>query len=167
MNISEKQQKIIELLKDFCLKKLNEEYFQLAKKLLIKLTQEKEIIYKTGDPEVWTVAIIQTIGDINMIFERNSEPQITVNEINEFYGTNKSTTRKRSKIIKEIFDLDVFNPEFSTQKTKESNPLNKLVMIDGFLVPIESLPKRYQDLIKKNRDIKNESNNDTKDNNEI
>ena len=44
-----------------------------------------------------------------------------------------------------------WNPEFSTQRMTESNPLNNQVVVDGFFVPLDSIPEDLQEMVKKER----------------
>jgi len=51
-----------------------------------------------------------------------------------------------------MFDMWYYSPEFSTQKMTGSNPLNNMVMVDGFIVPLDSIPADLQELVKKERE---------------
>ena len=39
----------------------------------------------------------------------------------------------------------------NTQRMTENNPLNNLVVVDGFFVPLDSIPEDLQEMIKKER----------------
>ena len=41
-----------------------------------------------------------------------------------------------------------FSPEFSTQRMKESNPFTQMVMVDGFIVPIDTIPDDLQQMVR-------------------
>jgi hypothetical protein len=45
-----------------------------------------------------------------------------------------------------------FNPECSTQRMSESNPLNNMVMVDGFIVPLSTLPEDIQQKVRTERE---------------
>jgi hypothetical protein len=47
-----------------------------------------------------------------------------------------------------MFNLWYYNPEFSTQKMAESNPFNKLVMVDGITITLDSLPNDLQQMVR-------------------
>ncbi len=47
--------------------------------------------------------------------------------------------------------IDCFDNEFSTQNNIEKNPLNDIVMLDGFIVPISKLPPEYQERVREAR----------------
>jgi hypothetical protein len=101
--------------------------------------------------EVWAAAIIHALGTINFLFDKASQPYSTVDEINQFFGTKKATTTGKSKIIRDLLKLGYFDNEFSTSRIKEDNPLNKMVMVNGLIVPIDTLPAQYQEIVRQAR----------------
>lgn len=44
-----------------------------------------------------------------------------------------------------------YSPEFSTQRMTVSNPFNQMVKVDGFIVPLDTLPEDVQQLVKEAR----------------
>ena len=50
-----------------------------------------------------------------------------------------------------MFDMWHFSPEFSTEKMSKDNPFNNMVMVDGFIVPIDTLPVDLQEMVKEAR----------------
>jgi len=149
--IKNKEKKLLELTGSFCSQKLDDDYYQLCEKLILKLGRKRDVPFKSGKLEIWSAAIIYTIGSINFLFDRSFEPYVTAEEISEFFGTKKSTVSNKAKRIKDMFKLMYYDPEFSTQKMIESNPLNDLVMVDGFIVPLSSIPVDLQKMVKKER----------------
>ncbi|MCG2714662.1 MAG: hypothetical protein L6422_00015 [Candidatus Marinimicrobia bacterium] len=47
-----------------------------------------------------------------------------------------------------MFNLWHYNPEFSTQVMTENNPFNNMVMVDGFIVPLDTIPEDFQERVK-------------------
>lgn len=149
--IKERQEKILDLVRDFCAKKLDEEYFELAERLTQKLGRKRTNPLSTGKTKVWAAGIIHALGTINFLFDKSFEPFVSVDEINEYFGTNKSTTGNKSRQIRDMFNLDRWNNEFSTSKMIDNNPFNNLVMVDGLIVPVDTLPEQYQDMVRQAR----------------
>lgn len=149
--IKEKQDAILNLVRDFCAKELDTEYFELSEKLIAKLGRKRTVPFVTGKPEVWAAAVIHALGSINFLFDKNSKPHKSVDEINAFFGTSKSTVTSKSKQIRDLLDLWHFDKEFSTQTMKQNNPINNLVMVDGMIVPVSTLPEEFQEMVKKAR----------------
>lgn len=144
----EKEQMLIELVSNFCQDKLNEEYETLCIELVKKLGRKRNVPFMTGKLEIWAASIIYTIGNLNFLFDKSFEPYIRSSDIHEYFGTKSSTVVAKSKVIRDLLKLDRFNNEFSTNRMSESNPFNQYVMVDGFIVTIDSLPEEYQQMVK-------------------
>jgi hypothetical protein len=149
--IKEQQEKILALTRSFCTKELNEEYAQLSEKLILKLSRKRTVPFITGKPEIWAASVIHALGTINFLFDKSTNPHKSVDDINTFFGTSKSTVTSKSKQIRDLLDLWHFDKEFSTQDMKHSNPLDNLVMVDGIIVPVSSLPDEFQEMVKQVR----------------
>jgi Domain of unknown function (DUF6398) len=149
--VDEQKQKILALVREFCAKKLNEEYFELAERLIQKLGRKRNVPFISGKPEIWAAGIIQALGTINFLFDKSFEPYVSVDDINNFFRTSKSTTGNKSKQIRDLLKLDRWNNEFSTKQMQESNPFSNFVMVNGFIVSIDNLPEEYQQIVKQAR----------------
>ncbi|MEM6273033.1 MAG: DUF6398 domain-containing protein [Bacteroidota bacterium] len=148
-----KQQKqiVLQLIRDFCAKKLNDDYFQLGEKLTEKLGRKRSYPLASGKPEIWAAAIMHALGSINFMFDRSSEPHLSVSELNEFFGTKQATVTNKSKTIRQMFKLSYWDSDFSLQAVAAQNPLNNLVMVDDLMVPLDSLPEEYQAMVREVR----------------
>ena len=76
---------------------------------------------------------------------------MTAEQISEYFGTKNSTVSNKARQIKDMFNLWHFSPEFSTQRMTESNPFNNMVMMDGFIVPLDTIPEDLQEMVKEAR----------------
>ena len=137
IDLQEKQQKIQDLIEQFCNKNLDKEYLFLSTKLIQKLGRKRTAPLSTGKPEIWAAAIIHALGTINFLFDKSFEPYVTIDEINNFFGTSKSTTGSKSKQIREMLNLNVWDKDFSTMYIRNNNPFANLGMLDGFIVPLD------------------------------
>jgi hypothetical protein len=50
-----------------------------------------------------------------------------------------------------MLNLGYFSPEFSTQKMSDENPFNDLVMVDGLIESMQTLPDNLQTTVKEER----------------
>jgi hypothetical protein len=144
--IIEKRQEIIRLVKSFCNEKLNEEYAALAEKLICKLGRKRNVPFVSGQVVIWAAAVIHALGTINFLFDKSSEPSVSIDEINDFFGTKKSTTGNKSKEIRDLLKLGYWDEEFSIKDLAKRNPYKDFVLVDDFIVPINSLPEEYQEM---------------------
>ena len=150
-DIKDREKKLTELTETFCTQKLDDEYSRLCKKLIKKLSRKRDVPYKRGNIEIWAAAVVYAIGSINFLFDKSFEPYVTPEQISEYFVTKNSTVSNKARQIKDMFDLGYYNPEFSTQGMAETNPLNSMVMVDGFIVPLDSIPVELQEMVKQAR----------------
>lgn len=146
--IKQKEDRLIEMTRAFCSQKLDDDYFQLCEKLIKKLGRKRDVPFQRGKLEIWAAAVVYAIGSINFLFDKSFEPYMTADQISEYFGTKKSTVSNKAREIKDMFDMWHFSPEFSSTRMVESNPFNKMVMVDGFIVPIDTLPDDLQQMVR-------------------
>ena len=133
--IIEKQQQIIALTNKFCKEILqDDEYATLAEKMVLKMGRKRNVPFETGQIEIWAAAIIHALGSINFLFDKSSKPYTTLDELNQFFDTKKTTTGGKSKIIRDLLKLSYWDSEFSTRRMKGNNPFDGLMMMNGFIV---------------------------------
>ena len=149
--IKEREEKLLELTGTFCSQKLNDDYFLLCENLVKKMGRKREVPFKRGKLEIWAAAVIYAIGSINFLFDKSFEPHVTANQISDYFGTKNSTVSNKARKIREMFNLTMFDNEFSTEHMKATNPFNDLVMVDDLIVPLSSIPEDLQELVRKER----------------
>ncbi len=149
--VKKREKELLRLTGTFCSQRLDDDYRQLCEKGILKLGRKKEVPFKRGKIEIWAAAIVYAIGSINFLFDKSFEPFVRAEEISEYFGANNSTVSNKARQIKDMLDLWYFNPEFSTRHMIESNPLNDMVMVDGFIVPLSSIPEDMQEMVRKER----------------
>ena len=119
----------------FCDQYLDEECKNLCSKLINKMARKRNVPFESGRLSIWAASIIHAIGSINFLFDASSRPYSSLDTLASHFGTSKSTTSQKSKLIRDMFKLDHYDSEFSTSKMKESSPFNDLVMVNGYIVP--------------------------------
>lgn len=151
--LKEKVDKITKLAANFCAQKLNEEYFELAEKVIGKLSRKKPSPLLRGKEEIWAAGVVHAIGHVNFLYDNSFEPYITFDELNEYFGTKKSSVGNKAAEIRKMFKMNrLTNFDFMTDSRKEDHPIYNTVMVDGFIVPISSIPEEYQQIVKEARE---------------
>ena len=113
--------------------------------------RKRDVPFKRGKLEIWAAAVVYTIGLINFLFDQSFEPYMTAQEISDYFGTKNSTVSNKARQIREMFNLTMFDNEFATEHMNETNPFNDLVMVDGLIVPLSTIPEHLQELVRKER----------------
>ena len=141
--------KITELTTSFCRQKLNDQYFELVEKVIGKLSRKRPSPLIKGKEEIWAAGVVHAIGQVNFLYDKSFEPIITFDELNEYFATKKSSVGNRAAEIRKMLKMDGSSKfDFMTDYIKENDPLYNMVMVDGFIVPISSIPEEYQKTVK-------------------
>lgn len=151
LEIEKRKTLIINLIREFCSQKLNDDYLELSIRLIEKLGRKRTVPFMTGKIEIWAAAVIHALGSINFLFDKSFKPYVAIDEINNFFGTKKTTTGSKSKEIRDLLGLTYFNNKFLTQHRIDNNPLNNLVSVNGFIVPVDTLPSEMQNVVRQAR----------------
>ena len=149
--IDDRRKKILDLVREFCAKELDEEYFELAERLTQKLLRKRSKPLDSGQPQIWAASIIHALGTINFLFDKSFEPYISLDDLNNHFGTSKTTTAAKSKQIRDLLKIDRWDNEFSTKRMVDDNPFNNLVMVDDLILPLDSLPEELQNAVRQAR----------------
>lgn len=151
--LRERIEKIKELVGSLCTQKLNEEYFSLSEKVIDKLGRKRPSPLLRGKEEIWAAGVIHAIGFVNFLFDKSTEPYLSADELNSFLGTKNSTVSNKAAQIRDLLQMDrLTNAEYMTRAMKDWNPLFNMVMVDGLMLPISSLPEEYQQLVREARE---------------
>ncbi|MEI7473907.1 MAG: DUF6398 domain-containing protein [bacterium] len=133
--INEKKKQLIELTTRFCDEKLDEEYKNLSKKLIEKMSRKRQVSFLSGRIEIWAAAIIYAVGSVNFLFDKSTKPYVRGDEISSYFCTSSSTVSQKAKIIRDMFHIDRFSTEFLTETRMKSyeeifKPFADLMMLE-------------------------------------
>jgi hypothetical protein len=136
---------LMRLTGEFCDKYLNEEYKHLCEKLILKMKRKRNVPFMSGRASTWAAGIIYALGQINFLFDGEFEPYVERGEIPRHFGVAQSTVGQKAKAIRDMFRLDSWDAEFSTQEMRDTDPYRDMVILNGFIVPISMLPPDLQE----------------------
>jgi hypothetical protein len=140
--VEEKKEQLIQLSTEFSQQYLNEEYNAVIEKLIGKMARKRDVPFVTGRIEIWAAAVIHALGTVNFLFDKASQPYVSVTDICQFFNTKQSTTAQKSKMIRDMFNMSYFDDNFSTDTVDQNNPFNNLTMVNGLLVPQDILKEQ-------------------------
>jgi len=151
--IEEKMHELIKMTTEFCETYLDTDYKQLCEELIEKMSRKRNIPFLSGRVAIWAAAIVYAISSINFLFDKTFKPYATAEDICRYFGTTKSTTSQKAKVIRDMFGLNYWDKEFSTKYMKETNPFSNMVMVNGLIVDKSFLSPEIQKMIddKENR----------------
>jgi len=129
----------------FCKEYLNEEYAQLARQLTAALARKRPSPLTKGRPNSWACGIIYALGYVNFLFDKSQEPHMSAAELCESFGVSKSTGASKSSEIRKLFDMTQFDPDWCLPSLMDENPLAWMVMVNGMVVDVRSMPVHVQE----------------------
>jgi len=137
-------QKIVALTDEFCEAQLNEEYAQLARQLTAALCRKRPSPLARGRADSWACGIIYALGFVNFLFDKSFEPHLSATELCEGFGVSQSTGANKSKEIRDLMDMMQFDPNWCLPSLMDENPLAWMIMVDGLIVDVRSMPLSIQ-----------------------
>lgn len=128
------QRQLTEMTAAFCRQHADVEYQRLCKKLIDKMARKRSVPFLSGRLEIWAAAIVYALGSINFLFDKSFLPHATPDTLCNAFQVSKRTVAQKAKLIRDLFKLEYFDPEFSTEHMAKNNPFARLRMVNGFLV---------------------------------
>jgi len=147
--VASRRRELVRLTGEYCDEHLNDEYKELAGKLIRTMEHGRPDLFLGGWAKTWAAAVIYALGQINFLFDKSFEPYIAAGDIPLYFGVSQSTVGTKAKLIRDTFDVHPWHPEFSTERMLENNPYGGKVMINGFVVPISMLRLELQEELRK------------------
>ena len=147
-----KTERISELAQRVCREKLDEEYARLAAKAIAKLGRKRPSPLLKGQEHIWAGAVVYALGQTNFLFDQSFTPKATADDLAAWFGGAKTTLATKATQIRKWLKMEqLFTPEWLIPSLQKQNPTNNMVLVDGFVVPLESLPPKYQQMVKEAR----------------
>ncbi len=134
----QKQDEIIKMVSSFCQDYLNEEYEDLAIKLVEKMGRKHNVPFKRGRLDIWASAVIYSLAQVNFLFDKNFEPYVSADDICDYFGTKKSTVSQKASKISDMFNLGPFDREFSTKDLLDNVP-TFVMDTQGFIRQVDEM----------------------------
>jgi hypothetical protein len=129
----------------FCQAKLNEEYANMCQVMTAKLCRKRPSPLASGQAKNWAAGIVHAIGTVNFAFDKSLTPHITVPDISDYFAVGKSSPTSKSKVIRDLFNIGLMEPEWTLPSRMDDNPMAWYVMVNGLILDARSLPRYLQE----------------------
>jgi hypothetical protein len=116
---------------------LDPEHTILALKLCDKIGRMRKLSIQRGRPEIWAAAIISVIARLNFLFHPDHKVYITADELDDYFGTKKSTVSNKAGMIQKTADIYIGDPEFSSEEIADM--FRYYETEDGLIIPASML----------------------------
>jgi hypothetical protein len=138
-------QAIIDITDRACREHLDDEYGQVARRLVARLARKRPSPLARGDARIWAAGVVYAAGQINFLFDPTQTPHLTAKELAERLGVVQTTMASKAGLINRTLDIGIFEPELTRLAMLEQHPMAWIVEVDGLLVDARALPTELQD----------------------
>jgi len=136
--------KIAELVDEFCLNHLDEDYRELCEDLTWA-AYEEGLPLASGKPAGWASGIVHAIGFVNFLQDPDQIPHMTNLQLAEGFGISQQTMIAKSRIIRRELDMMQLDPDWCTPAMLDDNPLVWMLEVNGMIVDIRAAPRGAQE----------------------
>ena len=136
---------IVALTDDFCRVHLDEEYAQLARQAAAALCRQRPSPLATGHLKTWACGIVYALGSVNFLFDKSQTPSMRAAELCAAFGVSQSTGSAKAKAVREGLDMRQMDPRWYRPSKMEDNSLAWMIMVNGFVVDVRSMPRDIQE----------------------
>ena len=136
---------LVAILDGFCDQHLNPEYAQVCRQMAAKLARKRPSPLSTGKAKTWAAAIVHAVGTVNFLFDKTQTPHLRVDELAAAFDLAKSTIANKSKQIRDMLKIGVFEPEWTLPSRIDQNPMAWMITVNGFILDARSAPRAIQE----------------------
>ena len=129
----------------FCRAHLDEEYAQLARQVTAALCRKRPSPLVTGTLQTWACGIVYALGTVNFLFDRSQIPSMSAAELCTGFGVSKSTGSAKAKVVRDALDMSQMDPQWYRPSKMDENPMAWMIMVNGFMVDVRSMPRDVQE----------------------
>jgi len=137
---------IVALTDSFCRQYLNDEYATLCRQLAAALARKRPSPLTRGEPKVWACGITYALGTVNFLFDKSQTPHMRADELCAAFGVSKSSGANKARMIRDLFDMVQFDPDWCLPSLVDDNPLIWTLQVNGMIVDIRRMPREVQEI---------------------
>lgn len=123
---------------EFCLEHLDQEYADLSKKMIEKLSRKRSVPFVSGKINIWAAGIVWAIGRINFLGDKSFKPYMRQDELSRLFEASPKSVGPKAKAICDMLKLKYYDEDFSTKKMRDSNPFARMAIDNNGFVHIFS-----------------------------
>lgn len=130
----------------FCKEHLNDEYAEMALKLAATLARKRPSPLVNGRANSWVAGILYTLGQVNFLFDKSQTPHMRADELCKKLGVSQQTASGRAQKIRHMLKIIPMHPDWTLPRLVDDNPMIWILMVNGYMVDIRSMPREVQEI---------------------
>lgn len=144
-NMIPKVKEITALIEPFCDEFLTNGYKEMSLKLIAALARKRPSPLLAGRSNSWAAGIIYSLGRVNFLFDKDSEPHMSATSLCDCIGVSQGTASEYSRKIFNIFNMMQFDPNWTVPEKLSENPLVWMLSVNGFMMDVRGTSHAIQD----------------------
>jgi hypothetical protein len=137
---------VVALTDAFCAEHLNAEYGELSRAMAAALARKRPSPLSSGQPRTWACGVVYTLGQINVLSDKASQPYMTMAEVCAGFGVGQSTAMAKSQAIRRALGAGRFDPNWMLRERAARTPLVWMARVNGFYVDLRAMPREVQEI---------------------
>jgi Domain of unknown function (DUF6398) len=137
-------EQVIKLTDKVCADLLDEEYADLARQVVAKLARKRPSPLQSGRAATWAGGVAWALGQVNILFDRSTEPYVAYDDLADAFGLSKSTLGQKAKQIRDTLRMTWGTPEFLRAERIDDNPMIWFIEVNGLPFDARELPIEIQ-----------------------
>ena len=137
---------VVALTDAVCRDHLNDEYRDLARAMTAALCRKRPSPLASGQPRTWACGIIYTLGQLNFLSDKASQPYMTMADVCAAFGVSTSTGASKAKVISDALHTSRMDPTWMLRSQIDRNPLVWMAEINGLIVDLRYMPREVQEI---------------------
>ena len=140
----ERFEAIVAITDAVCREHLNEEFAQLARQATAALCRKRPSPLQTGRANSWACGIVYALGFVNFMFDKSQAYYISATDLSAAFGVSASTGSARSRVVRDALGMYQMDPNWCLPSQMDDNPIAWMVMVNGLIVDVRSMPLEVQ-----------------------
>ena len=136
---------IVALTDTVCTTHLDEDYAHLARQATAALCRQRPSPLATGRVQTWACGIVYAVGFVNFLFDKAQTPSMSAAELYAAFGVSKSAGAAKAKAVRDALAMGQMDPQWYRPSKMEDNSLAWMIMVNGFIVDVRSMPRDIQE----------------------
>ena len=125
---------IVAITDAFCSEHLTESYATLAKTMAATLGRKRPSPLLQGRPKTWAAGIMYTLGRVNFLWDRSSEPYMSATDLCKRIGVSQGSASGKSRVIWDMLNLMQMDPRWCLPEKMDDNPIAWMIQVNGFVM---------------------------------
>jgi hypothetical protein len=131
----------------FCVEHLNEGYAELVRRAVAALCRKRPNPLHSDRPGTWACGVLYALGQINFLFDKDSDPHMRAVELCGHFDISASTGKSKSKQVSEALKIKSFDFRWALPDVIErTGSLFWMMGYNGYLVDAREMPRDVQEI---------------------